>query len=135
MQNRLHVLIAHIAAFIVIQEMSTLRQVQRLVKHTQHLVQTVIDLTMQARNLYNNAVVRQTVYKRIRNPFGDSLFIIVVGIMMDIDDRLINVSYFMSKNIDGNHGHGIALLAVGHNIFLALILHAEILAKTQCLRL
>ena len=84
---------------------------------------------MQTRNLYNNAVVRQAVDKRIRNTLGDTLFVIVKSVMMDVDDRFLNVSHLMTENIHGNHRHGIAFLATGNDILFALILNAEILAE------
>ena len=73
--------------------------------------------------------MRQAVDKWIGDTFGDTLFVIVISVMMDIDDRFLNVSNLMAENIHGNHRYSIALLAIGNDIFLPLILDAKILAE------
>ena len=131
MQDRLHVLIILIAAFVEIQEMLTFRQMEGLVKHAQHLVQPIIDLPMQQWYLDDNTVVRQTVDKRIRYTFGNTLIVVVIRFMMHIEYRLIDVTYPVAKDIDCHHWHSISLFAIGYDVLLALVLHAEILAEAQ----
>ena len=55
--------------------------------------------------------------------------------MSDIDNRLGDVAYTMTKQIDGNHRKGMPVLAVLDDILLAAVLGSEILTEAQRLRL
>ena len=101
-----------------------------LVKDTEHFVQAVVDLTMQARYLDDDTIMSQTLNKSIGQSFAHFLVIVVVSTMANIKNRLLYVAHFVPKDIDGNRGVGKALLTARHDVFGIGVLHAQVLAET-----
>ena len=83
----------------------------------------------QQRNLYDDAVVHETVYKRIRYSLCHDIAIVVIRIVVDIYHRFFDIPHPMPEQINGNHRYGIALLAVFLYIVLVAVLRTKILAE------
>ena len=127
----LHVVVVGIDLFIQTEDMLIHFVLTSLVEDTQHHVQTVVDLSVQPRYLYDDAVVCQTLHEGIGQTFRHHVAIIVVRLVMDIDDWLLDVAHFMSQQIDGNGGQRI----VAFHVLRVRVVHAEILAEAQRLGL
>ena len=109
----------------------------RLVKHTEYLIKTIIDNSMEQRDLNYNTVMHKTLHKGIRHALCHFTALIVVSFMTDIEHRYVDIANPVTHDIDRHHRISetfvIALLLV--NIVLVTVLSSEILAKTKRLRL
>ena len=74
-----------------------------LVEDAQHLVQTIVDPAMQARNLNDDAVVVQTVYEMVGNAMLDGFVVVVESLMAHIYHRLLYIAHGVAKQIDRHH--------------------------------
>ena len=74
-----------------------------LVEHIQDFLQTIVHLTMQQRNLYDDAVMRQTLHKRIRQTLGYLLTIVVILLMIHIENRFLDVTHTMAQQVNCHH--------------------------------
>ena len=106
-----------------------------LIENAQHLVQAIVDLTMKQRNLHDDAAMYQTIYKWVRKAFRHLITIVIIRLMINVKNRHINVTNFMTKDINGNHRYSIwrPHLVVNH-IFGIGILCTKILTETKRLR-
>ena len=107
---------------------------QRLVKHAQHLVKPVVDLSVKAWYLHNDAFVGKAVDEGVGQSFCHTVLVVVVCFVAHVHYGFLHIAYFVPKYIDGYHWYGIPLLTVVHDVLLALVLNAQILPETQCLR-
>ena len=135
MQNGLHVLVVDEGAVVNLPEVLVAAPIAALIEHAQNLLEPVVHLAAQTWYLYDDAVVRQTVDKSVGQATGHQVLVVVVGLVLYVDDRLLDVAHLVTQNIDGNHRHGVPLAAVGQDVLLALVLHAKVLPETQRLRL
>ena len=94
--NAFHVGIACIKAVVHVQYFPIVLILIGLVEDTQHLFHAVVHLTMQKRYLNDDAVVCQTLDKRVGKSFGYAFIFVVISVVTDIDDRLLNIAYAMS---------------------------------------
>ena len=74
-----------------------------LVEYTQHHVQSVIYLSVQSGNLYDDAIVGQTLHEWVWQSFRHHFLIVVAGHVVDIQHRLLDIAYFVTKQIDSHH--------------------------------
>ena len=72
----------------------------------------------------------QTLHERFIFSLGHSVAVIVVNVMIDIDNRLLDVAHLVTEEIDGHHRIGRTFLFVLLHIVLAAVLCAKILAET-----
>ena len=96
MKDGLHVVVVDIQAVIEMQEVFITSVGLCLVEHAQHLVKPVVDLPVQTRYLYDDAVVGQTVDKGIGESFGHPTLIVVVGFVMYVDDGFFYIAHLMA---------------------------------------
>ncbi len=107
----------------------------RLVEHAEHLVQPVVDLAMQQRNLHDDAVVYQAVDEGVLVSVGHLRAIVVEGFVAHIDDGLVYVADAVPQEIHGHHGEGVSLsVAFLLHVLLRVVLCREITAEAQGLR-
>ena len=95
-----------------------------LVEDAEHLVQAVVDLSVQTGNLHDDTVVCQAVDKGIGQPPRNNVVVIVVGVAAHIEHRLLDVAHLMAQEINGNHGDGVAFGRVWHQVFRVGIVYA-----------
>lgn len=57
-------------------------------------------------------------------PLRNHIAVVVVGVVVDINNGLLNVANPVSEKIDGYHRYGIALVAVPVDIALVAVLRA-----------
>ena len=74
-----------------------------LVKDAQHLVKTVVNLAVQTRNLHDDAVVSQTLDKRIGKAVYHPVVVVIVAVVIDIEYGNFDISHLVPQQIDGNH--------------------------------
>ena len=73
--------IAYIFWLIDIQYLTIVLILTCLVEHTEYLIQTIIYMSVQARYLHDDTIMRQTIYKRIRKTLCHLVPFIIEGIM------------------------------------------------------
>ena len=135
MENVLHVSIILIVGFVKLHNLPVVFFLVGLVKHAEHLFQPVIDLSVQKRNLDNDAVMDEAVNKRVREALRHLMAFIVVGFMVDIEYGHVNLSYSMPKDIHRHHGNTIGRVYLfAYHILRVCILCTEILPEAQRLR-
>ena len=105
-----------------------------LVEHAQHLLQPVVDPSVQQWNLHHDAVMLQALHEGVGHTLLHLFALIVVGTMAYIDHRLVHLAYAMSEQIDGNHGNRIFVARSLLHVFLVAVLQCQIAAEAQCLR-
>ena len=130
----------HVAVALVVESVVQIQRVlvffvgPRLVEDAEHLVQPVVDLAVQARNLHDDTVVHQTLHERVGNALRHQTAVVVVGVVAHVDDGLLDVAQRVAQKIDRDHGQGVAVGTVLDDVARILILRAHILAETQRLR-
>ena len=130
-QDALHLSIVSVYLLIQAQHMLVAMLLTCLVEDAQHLVEAVIDLTMQTRYLHDDARVCQTVNKRIGQTLYHLIPVVVVSLMVDIEHRLFDVPHLVPKEIDSHHRQGIGTV----HVLRVGVVHAQILSEAQCLGL
>ena len=128
--NILHIIVALKLLIINLNYLFVVRNI-RLVKQAKNFLQTIVYPTMQQRNLYNDAIMLQALNKRIRNTLLYFFTVIVVSMMVDIYNRLLNLTDTMPQKIDSNHRNSILLMLFLQHILLVIILQCKITAKAQ----
>ena len=111
------------------QHVLVVRLLACLVENAQHLVQPVVDLSMETRNLNDNARMCQAFHKGVRQALHHFVAIIVACLVVYVEHRFLNVPDLVAQQIDGHHRQGIAPL----HIFRIGILNTKILSEPQCL--
>ena len=129
MNNIFHFTITSILRFIYSQYSLILLVSKSLVEDTQHFLQVIIHLTSEQRNLYDDAVVLQTLHKRIRLIKHYLLPLVVVNAMLGIDHRLVDFTYTMPQQIHCNRRKSILVVRFFRHILLVVILQGEILTE------
>ena len=127
--DALHLDVVRILRVVNFQDAEVFAVFLRLVENAQQPLQPVMDVSMQQGNLNDDTAVRQALHKGVRHAFGHGLVIVVHGMVVDVEDRLLDVAHTMAKQIDGDHRHGV-LAVIGH-VTRVLILQSEILAEAQ----
>ena len=130
-KDAFHVCIIGISPVIYLQQAVIVHIPPRLVKDAQHHIQPIVDMTMQTGYLNNDAVVRQTVDKRIRQALCHNVVIVVKRLVAYIEHRLLHITNLVTQQIDGYHRQ--TTTRVQH-ILRIRIMHAKILTETQSLR-
>ena len=105
-----------------------------LVKDAKHPIQLVVDLSVQAWNLYDDAFVGETLHKRVWQSLCHYVAVIVIRLAAYVEHRLLDVADFMSQQVNGHHGNGISPLVLRQHVFNVSILCTEVLTETQRLR-
>ena len=80
-----------------------------LVKHAEHLYETVVHMPVQIWNLYYYAVVDEALHEWVRHTLGYLNAIVVVGFVIDIKHRLLNIPHAVPKQIDRYHRNAISV--------------------------
>ena len=91
-KNVLHVGIILVHLVINAQNAVVVLITARLIEDAQHHVKPVVDITVQTGNLDDNAIVRQTVDKRVGKAFRHHVAIIVKRLVVDVKYRLFYVT-------------------------------------------
>ena len=102
-----------------------------MVKDAQHLVKTIVDLTVKAGYLDDDAVVGKAVDEWIGKTFCHHFVVIVIRMTADIKNGLLNVTHLVAEQIDRDHRNGVGSLIVRHHILYVGILRTKILTETQ----
>ena len=102
-----------------------------LIEHGEYLVETVVDLAMQPRHLYNDAVVRQTADEGVGQAMGHDVAVVVLRFVLHIEHRLLNVAHLMPQNIYRHHRQAVAFVV---DIALVFVLYAKVLTEAKRLR-
>ena len=130
--NVLHIIVALKLLIINLNYLFVVRNI-RLVKQAKNLLQTIVYPTMQQRNLYNDAIMLQTLNKRIRNTLLYFFAIISISMVVDIYNRFLYLTDTMPQKIDSYHRNSILLMLFLQHILLVVILQSKITAETQSL--
>ena len=124
MENGLHIGVGRIeGVFVDIQIVLIVLADPLLVKDAQHLVKPVVNLSVQAGYLYDNAVMVKTIDKLIWNTTRDELVVVIVRLVTDIDDGVFYLANGMSQQVDSHHRQGMTVNAVGYNILRILVVN------------
>ena len=127
----LHIIITSVESLIDVEHLLTVLILKRLVKDAQHLVKSVVYLTMQTRYLHDDAVVGQAVDEGIRNSFRHQTAIVVVTLMVYIEHGFLDIAHLMPQQVDCHCRQCMTVVAVGHDVLGVLILYTQILAEAQ----
>ena len=103
----------------------------RLVEYTEHLLQPVVDTATEQGYLDDDTVVREALYKGVVLLAYNLIAIVVIGIVIDVDDRCLYVVHPMAEQIDGYHRQGVLVGTILHYVFFAAILGTKVLAEPQ----
>ena len=76
-------------------------------------------MSVQAGNLHDNAVVGQTVNKRIWKADCHYVAVVVKRLVVHIKHRLFNIAYFMAEQIHSHHRQGIAVIL--HVLWIGIV--------------
>ena len=106
-----------------------------LVENAQEPLQVIAGTPLQIGNLHDDAIVRQTLDKRIGNPFLDLVAVVIQIPATDVHHRLAQVAQLMPQDIDGDDGQTVTarVLIRGH-ILLIQVLNAQVLPETERFR-
>ena len=87
---------------------------------------------MQKRNLYDDAVVGETLYERLFAAFLHNVSVIVEHVVIYVHYRFIDISDAVSKEIYSHHRIGKSfLISLAYIVFVA-VLRSKILTETEC---
>ena len=126
-QNVLHVGVGLVVAAVVNEQRVLVVLVgQRLVEDREHLVESVVDLPVQPRHLYDDAVVGEAADKRVGHAPGHDVAVIVARLVHDVEHGLLDVAYGVAQDVDRHHGQSVPAVVY---VPLVLVLHTEILPK------
>ena len=108
-----------------------------LVEHAQQTFQAVAGASGEERDLYDDAVMRQTLDERVGS--RERMVIIVQIAAAHIDHRLGEVAQGMPQDVDGNDGQPIGpflsvLVLLFDDVLLVEVLRTQVLAEAQGLR-
>ena len=107
----------------------------RLVEYAQYFLQSIVYPSSQPRNLDNDAVMLQTLYKWVWLLLVYFISLIVIYLMSGIDDGFRELSHVMPQQIHRHGRQGILALGLLAHILLVVILHSQVLAEAQGFRL
>ena len=107
----------------------------RLVEYAQYFLQSIVYPSSQPRNLDNDAVMLQTLYKWVWLLLVYFISLIVIYLMSGIDDGFRELSHVMPQQIHRHCWQGILALGLLAHILLVVILHSQVLTEAQGLRL
>ena len=131
MEDVLHIGIVLIVGIVEFNKLPVVLLFVGLVKNTEHLFQSVVDLSVQEWNLHDDAVMDKAVDKRVRKTLGNLVTLVIVGFMIDIEHRHIDMPYPMPENIYCHHRNPIGRAHLfAHHILGIGILCAEVLPET-----
>ena len=135
-QDVFHLGISLECLVIYSQHLAVMSVLVGLVEDAQHLHQSVVHTAVKQRNLYDDAVVYETLHKRVGHPCGHLHSVIVVRLVLYIKHGLLDVAHAMSEQIDGYHRYAptIGVIILDDVVGIG-ILRTEVLAETQRLRL
>ena len=135
MKDMSHFCIIRIFIFIQLKHSLVIWINLRLVEHTQYFLQSIVHSSFQQRNLDNNAVVLQTLYKWVWLLLENFISFIVIYLMLGIDYGILEFTHAMPQQINSHSRQGKLTLGFLAHILLVVILHSQILAEAQGLRL
>ena len=105
-----------------------------LVEYTQHTIQSVARPHTETGYLNNDAIVRQTIYKRIGQSLCHHTTVIVVRLAAHIQHRLLDVAHLMPQQVYRHHGNGVSTTPLRLHVLFIGILRTKILAEAKRLR-
>ena len=134
-EDILHVCITLVVCLVKLHILLIVFFLVGLVKDAENLLKAIVDLSAQERYLYDDAVMGKAIDKRVRQALGHLMPLVVVGFVVDIEYRHVDVPHPVSENIHSHHRDAVgrAQLLL-HHIFLVGILGTEILPEAQGLR-
>ena len=131
-QYTFHIGIVTVGLIIYTQQARIVLITTALVENAQYHVQTVVDITVKTGNLYNDAIMCQTVDKRIWKSFRNNVVVIVKRLVVHIENGLLYVADLMPKKIDCYHRERMA--GITHVLRIGIV-YTQILTETQSLGL
>ena len=135
MDDRLHVGVCRVEGTLVeTQVVLTLAADTRLVEDAQHLVETVVDTSVETRYLHEDAVVVEAVDEPVGYSLGDGFVVIVERLVADIHHRLVYLADGVSQQVDGYHRQCVAVVTIGHDVLRVLVVYAQVLSEAERLR-
>ena len=132
MQHVQHVVVVSILVLVYLKHLLRVALHLSLVEHAEHLFQPVVHIAMQKRNLYDDAVVGETLYERLFAAILHYIAVIVEHVVIYVHYRFFDISDTVSKEIYSHHRIGKAFLISLTYIVLVAVLRSKILAKTEC---
>ena len=127
-QDTFHLSIITVSTVVNLQQAVVVLVPAGLVKDAQHHVKPVVYMTVQTRNLNNDAVMRQTVHKSVWKTLCHDVVIIVTRLVAHVQHGFLNVPHLMAQQIDGHHRQGMTSI---RHVFRVRIVHAQILPETK----
>ena len=131
-EDILHVSITLIIGIVKLYHLPVVLLFVGLVKHAEHLEQSVVDLSVQEGDLYDDAVMDETVDKGVGKALSYLMPVVIIRLVVDIKHGYIYISDPMPEDIYGNHRNAVGRphFLVHHVLFVG-ILSAEILSCTM----
>ena len=129
-EDILHVSITLIIGIVKLYHLPVVLLFVGLVKHAEHLEQSVVDLSVQEGDLYDDAVMDETVDKGVGKALSYLMPVVIIRLVVDIKHGYVYISNPVPENIYGNHRNAVGWphFLVHHVLFVG-ILSAEILPK------
>ena len=134
MNDTQHVGIVLIGGLVKTQCLLAAALLVTLVEDAQHTVKPIARTNAKTGYLDDDAVVSQTVNKRIGQSLRHHTSIIVVRLAAHIQHRLLDVAHLMPKNIHRHHRDSVCTPPLRLHVLLVGILRTKILTKTKRLR-
>ena len=136
MEDVLHLSVPIVCRLVYVQHLSVAAVLVGLVEDAQHLYEAVVYPAMQERYLHDYAVVHQALHEWVRHPLCHLHAIVVVGLVPDVQHRLLDVSHPMPEQVYGYHRDAVAVgIGVLQDVVGVGVLRAEVLAEAERLRL
>ena len=119
-----HIVVTGIGVLVEAENMRVVGIGLGLIENAEDPLQPVVYLSMEQGNLDYDAVVYKALDERVGYALRNHIAVVVVGVVVDINNGLLNVANPVSEKIDGYHRYGIALVAVPVDIALVAVLRA-----------
>ena len=97
MQYVQHVVVVSILVFVYLKHLLRVALHLSLVEHAEHLLQSVVHIAMQKRNLNDDAIMGETLYERLFAAFLHDVAVIVEHVVIDVYYRFIDISDTVSE--------------------------------------
>ena len=94
--DALHVSIVFVHRVIDGQQAAVVLVAVRLVEDAQHPFEAVVDVSVQARNLDDDAVMCQAVHERVGQSLGDDVPVVVARLLVDIQYGFFDAAHLMA---------------------------------------
>ena len=129
-EDILHVSITLIIGIVKLYHLPIILLLVGLVKHAEHLEQSVVNLPVQEGDLYDDAVMDEAVDKGVGKTMRHLMAVVIIRLVIDIKHGHVYISNPMPENIYGNHRNAVGWSHfLAHHVLFVGILSTEILPK------